>query len=95
MKTVQLTSVSVSTKVEEQAGTMQLSKYVVYTRCAQKSAQTVSKCWDDEDQMPRTANLLKTTNDFGWHSCLPKCHLTKYGLDSIYTILTIEICYNR
>ena len=29
------TSTSVSTKGEKQAGTTQLSKYVVYTRCAQ------------------------------------------------------------
>ena len=35
MKTVQLTGISVSTKGEKQAGTVQLSKYVVYTRCAQ------------------------------------------------------------
>ena len=32
---VQLTSISVSPKGEKQAGTIQLSKYVVYTRCAQ------------------------------------------------------------
>ena len=36
MKTVQLTGISVRTKVENQAGTIQLSKYIVYTRCAQK-----------------------------------------------------------
>ena len=35
MKTVQLTRISVSTKGEKQAGTIQLSKYVVYTRSAQ------------------------------------------------------------
>ena len=35
MKTVQLTSISVSTKGEKQAGTIQLSKYVVFTRCIQ------------------------------------------------------------
>ena len=35
MKTVQLTSISVSTKDGKHAGTIQLSKYVVYTRCAQ------------------------------------------------------------
>ena len=35
MEIVQLTSISVSTKGEKQAGTIQLSKYVLYTRCAQ------------------------------------------------------------
>ena len=35
MKIVQLTSISVSTKGEKQVGTIQLSKYVVYTRCVQ------------------------------------------------------------
>ena len=35
MKTVQRTSITVSTKGEKQAGTVQLSKYVVYTRRAQ------------------------------------------------------------
>ena len=35
VKTVQLTSISVSTKGAKQAGTIQLSKYVVYTRCTQ------------------------------------------------------------
>ena len=34
-KTVQLTSISVTTKREKQAGTIQLSKYVAYIRCAQ------------------------------------------------------------
>ena len=51
-----------------------------------KSAQTVSKYWDDEDQMPKIANLPKTANDLGWYSCLPKFHPTKYGLDSLYVI---------
>ena len=35
MKTVQLTSINVSTKGEKQTGTIQLPKYVVYTRYAQ------------------------------------------------------------
>ena len=35
MKTVQLTGISVRTKGENQAGTIQLSKYIVYTSCAQ------------------------------------------------------------
>ena len=35
MQIVQLTSISVSTKGEKQAGTIQLSKYVLYTRWAQ------------------------------------------------------------
>ena len=30
-----------------------------------KSAQTVSKCLDDEEQMPKIANLPKTANDLG------------------------------
>ena len=34
-KTVQLTIISVSTKGEKQAGTIQLCKYVAYKRCAQ------------------------------------------------------------
>ena len=51
-----------------------------------KSAQTVSKCWDDEDQMSKIANLPKTANDLGWHSYLPKFHPTKYGLDSLYIL---------
>ena len=51
-----------------------------------KSAQTVSKRWDDEDQMPKVENLPMTANDLGWHSCLPKFHLTKYGLDSLYIL---------
>ena len=50
------------------------------------SAQTVSKFWDNEDQMPKIANLPKTANDLGWHSCLPKFNLTKYGLDSLYIL---------
>ena len=35
MKTVQLTSITVSTNGQKQAGTIQLSKYVLYTRCGQ------------------------------------------------------------
>ena len=35
MKTVQLTSKSVSAKCKKQAGTKQFSKYVAYVRCAQ------------------------------------------------------------
>ena len=70
MKTVQPTSKSVITKGEK-AGTIQLSKY----------AQTVSKCWDNEDQMPKIANLSKAANDLGWHCSLPKFHLTKYGFN--------------
>ena len=42
-----------------------------------KSAQTVSKWRDDENQMSKIANLPKTANDLGWYSCLPKFHLTK------------------
>ena len=51
-----------------------------------KSAQTVSKCRDDEDQMSKIANLPKAANDLGWHSCLPNFNLTKYGLDSLYIL---------
>ena len=36
MKTVQLTSISVSTKGEKQAGTTQLSKYVVHKQVVPK-----------------------------------------------------------
>ena len=50
------------------------------------SAQTVSKFWDNEDQMPKIANLPKTANDLGWHSCLPKFPPAKYGLDSLYIL---------
>ena len=32
------------------------------------------------------ANLPKTANDLGWHHCLPKCNLTKYGLGSLYIL---------
>ena len=36
---------------------MQLSKDAVYIQdLPEKSAQTVSKCWDDKDQMSKTAN---------------------------------------
>ena len=35
MKKVQVTSISVSTKGAKQPGTIQLSKYVVYSGCAQ------------------------------------------------------------
>ena len=73
MKTVQLTSISVSTKGEKQAGTIQLSK-----------------CWDDEDQIPKIANLSKTANDLSWCSCLSKFHLTKYGLDSLYILFKLS-----
>ena len=48
-----------------------------------KSAQIVSKCRDDEDQMSKITNFPKTANELGWHSCLPKFNLTKYGLDSL------------
>ena len=34
----------------------------IYKMCP-KSAQTVFRCWDDEDQMPKIANLPKTAND--------------------------------
>ena len=51
-----------------------------------KSAQTVSKCSADEEQMPKISNLTKTANDLGQHSCFPKFHLTKYGLDSLYIL---------
>ena len=61
-KTVQLTSISVSTKDEKEAGTIHLSKYVVYTRGAQ-SHKLVSKCRDDENQMSKIANLPKTAID--------------------------------
>ena len=79
---VQLTSISVSPKGEKQAGTIQLSKCVVYTRCA----RSLHNCWDDEYQIPKIPNLSKTSNDLDWHSCLPKFHLTKYGLDSLYIL---------
>ena len=78
IKTVQITSISVSTKGEKQAGT-------VYKVCL-KSAQTISKCRDDEDQLSKIANLPKAANDLGWYSCLPKFHPTKYGLDSLYML---------
>ena len=57
----------------------------IYKTCP-KSAQIVSKCRDDEEQMSKIANLPKTANDLGWHSCLPKFHLTKCGLDSLYIL---------
>ena len=56
MKTVQFTSISVSTKGKKQVGTIWLSKYTVYIqdvpnpnmlymcKVCPKSAQTVSKC---------------------------------------------------
>ena len=83
-----LTSISVSVKGGKQVGTIQLTEYVVYTqvKMCPSSAQTVSKFWDNEDQMPKIANLPKTANDLGWHSCLPKFNLTKYGLDSLYIL---------
>ena len=100
----QLTSISVSTKGKKQVGTIQLSKYAVYIqdvpnpnmlyicKVCPKSAQTVSKCWDnDKDQMSEIANLPKTINNLGRHSCLPKFHLTRCDLDSLY----IEICCSR
>ena len=54
----------------------------IYKMCL-KSAQTVSKCWDDKDQTFQIINFPKTANDLGWHSCLLKFHLTKYDLDSL------------
>ena len=69
---VQLTSVGVSAKGKKQVGTIQLSKYTVYIqdvpnpnmlnicKVCPKSAQTVSKCGDnDKDQMSEIANLPK------------------------------------
>ena len=74
MITVQLTSTSVSTKGEKQAGTTQLSKYFVYTRCAQSLYRLYPK-----------VEMMKT-----------KCPKLKIWFrQPIYTILTIEICYNR
>ena len=35
---------------------MQLSKDAVYIQDLPKAAQTVSKCWDDKDQMSKTAS---------------------------------------
>ena len=58
-----------------------------------KSAQTVSKCRDDEDQMSKIANLSKTANDvLGWHFLALhfqkiSSNNTKYGfLDSRYIL---------
>ena len=59
--------------------------YCIHKMCP-KSAQTVSKCSADEEQMPKISNLTKTANDLGQHSCFPKFHLTKYGLDSLYIL---------
>ena len=72
---VQLTSISVRTKGEKQAGTIQISKYVVYI--------SVSKCWSEKYQISRIENLPKTLNDLVWHFCLSKFYLTKYDLDSL------------
>ena len=33
--------------------------------------------------MSKIANLPKTENDLGWHSCFPKIHLTKHDLDRL------------
>ena len=54
MKTVQRTSISVNTKGEKQAGTIQLSKYVVYT----KFAQSLHKLYPNvEMRKTKIANL--------------------------------------
>ena len=85
MKTVQLTSV----KCKYQLWKTSRHSTVIQICCIYKMSQSLyklSKCWDDEDQMPKIANLPKTANDLGWHSCLAKFHLTKYGLDSLYIL---------
>ena len=50
------------------------------------SAQSESKCRDDEDQMSKIPNLPYTANDLAWNFCLLKFHRTKYGLDSLYIL---------
>ena len=71
--------------MKKQAGTIVIQICCIY-KMYPKSAQTVSKWWDDKEQMPKIANLPKAANDLGWHSCLPKFNLTKYGLDRLYIL---------
>ena len=55
-----------------------------------KSGQTVSKCWDDKDQVSKNKNLPNTSNYLGLCSCLPKWFRQSYILFQI-----VEICYNK
>ena len=95
MKTVQLTSISVRTKVENQAGTIQLSKYIVYTRCA----QNLHNCIQMLSWWRPNAKNIKFDKDRKWLRLtflLSKISSNKIWFrQSIYTILTIEICCNR
>ena len=63
MKTVQLTSINVSTKGEKTSRYNTVIQICYTYKMCPKSAQTVSKCRDDEDQMSKIANLPKTAND--------------------------------
>ena len=65
MTTVQLISISVSTKGAKQSGTIHLSKYIVYTRCVQSLNRLYPNVEDNEDQISKIANFLKTANDLG------------------------------
>ena len=77
---------SISTKSEKISSYNTVIQICCIYKMCPKSAQTVSKCRDDEDQMYKILNLPKAANGLGWHSCLPKLHLTKYGLDSLYIL---------
>ena len=88
MKTVQLTSISISQGWKTGNYNTVIQICCIYKTCP-KSAQIVSECRDDEDQMSKIENLPKTANDLGWHSCFLAFR------QSLYTILIIEICYNR
>ena len=82
-----LTSIRVCAKGEELAGTIQLSKYVVYTRCS----QSLRKLYPNVEMMKtKCPKCLRLT-------FLPSKILSNkiWFRQSLYTILIIEICYNR
>ena len=95
MKTVQLTSISVSTKSEKQAGTIQFSKYIVYTRCA----QSLHKCYSNVEMIKTKCPKSQIFQRLQMNrlTFLPSIISSNkiWFRQSIYTILTIEICYNR
>ena len=80
---VQLTSVIVRTKGANKQVQYSYPNMLYIYKMFPKSTQPESKCWYEKDQVSKIANLPKTLNDLGWHSCLSKVHLTKYDLDSL------------